>query len=57
MSETMVDVVLNAPVTVAGEPVTELRIYVDDPRAFVAEVRTRLAGTLSTPRHQDGPSQ
>lgn len=48
VKQTNVDVVLNRPTAVAlldsTEELTEARLYVDDPRAFVAAVRARLAG-------------
>jgi hypothetical protein len=49
MNQTRVDVVLRRPVTVrlrdAAEEITALRLYVDDPRAFIAGARERLSAS------------
>jgi hypothetical protein len=48
MNQTRVDVVLHRPATFelrdGTREVTELRLYADDPRAFVASARERLSG-------------
>ena len=48
LNQTNIDVTLRRPTVVGwpkggSEPVTELRLYVDDPAAFVARTRERLA--------------
>jgi hypothetical protein len=52
MKQTNIDVVLREPTTLRlpkgdGEPVTEVRLYVDDPNAFVAAARQCLAAALA----------
>jgi len=42
MKMTRVDVALRSPIAVRGEEVSALRLYADDPRAFVVEARARL---------------
>ena len=59
LKQTRVDVVLSRPTTVklpdGTEEITELRFYVDDPRALVARARERLADRMAGQRLTNSP--